>query len=189
MKEKGLSLLEVLIVLGVSIIVGGLLLVIIVNSAGVFYKQSAKVQEGLNINDALSKFRSVIKESKVVAASFTQGATYTSGASQLVLKVPSIDSSKNIIADTFDHFVFLLDQKKLVLKTFPAAQSSRVAQDQIFSTVVDSLLFQYLSSANPPVEVTPTSASKIRLTLTLKQKTGAGFQTQTATSEANLRND
>ena len=189
MKNKGFSLLEVLLVLGISIIAGGLLMVIMVNSAGIFYSQSSKLQEGLDINDTLAKFRSVIKQTKDVAATFTSGSTYNSGPTQLILRVPSIDSSNNIIADTFDHFIFYQDQKKLILKTAPDASSSRLAQSQVLSTVLDNFLFQYLSSANPPVEVTPVNASKIRMTLTLKQKSGAGFQIQTATSEANLRNN
>lgn len=187
---KGLTLVEVLITMGISVAVGALLVVIIVNTAGISYKESSKLSEGLNINDALFQVRTNIKNSLGVAASYIDGSTtYTSGPTQLVLKISSIDSSNNFIANTLDYFVFFLDGNKLRFKTFPNALSSRKAQDQIFSTLVDSLKFQYLNSANPPVEVTPSSAAKVKVGLTLKQKTGANFETTTATSEANLRND
>ncbi len=179
---KGLTLVEVLIAMGISIIVGGLLLIIIVNSAGLYSQQSAKLTEGLSINEATSKVRDSIKQSSAIEVSLSAGSTtYTSGATQLVLKVLAIDSSKNIIADNFDYFVFFQDSNKLRFKTFPSALSSRQAQDQIFSTLLDSLDFKYFNSANPPVEVTPTNAAKVRISITLKQNT--------ATSEANLRND
>lgn len=179
---KGLTLIEVLVAMGIATVAGVLLVVIIVNSARLFTKQSSNVQSGLNLNDALSKIRSTIKDASAVVPSYVGGhTTYTTGALQLILKVPSIDSSNNIIANTYDFFIFYLDQKILRFKTFPDAQSSRKAFDQIFSVNVDNLEFKYFNSVTPPEEVTPGVATKVRVSLTLQQNT--------ATSEANLRND
>ena len=190
MNQKGLTLIEVLMTMVIAGGVGGLLVIIIVNSAGLFSKETSKLQQGLNINDALFEVRRSIKEASSVAPFFTFGSfTYTSGPTQLVLKISSIDSSNNIIANTFDYFVFFLDTNKLRFKTFPDQTSSRKAQDQIFSNLVDSLSFKYQDASNPPNEVAPNIASKVTISLTLRQKSGANYETQTATSEANLRND
>lgn len=190
LNQLGFTLFEVLISMSIAVVVGGLLLLIMVNSVGLFYNESSKVNIGLNTNDALNQVRKNIKESSGVAASYTAGSTtYSSGGTQAVLKVPSLDLSGNIITNTFDYFVFFQDALKLRFKTFPNALSSRKAQDQIFTTSLDKLVFQYLNSANPPVEVAPISATKVKITLTLKQKAGAAYQISTATSEANLRND
>lgn len=186
----GMTIAEAVIAIAISAIVGSLLIAIIVNSSGIFYKESSTLQEGLNINDSLSKVRETIKESNGVSSSYVSGGTtYTSGAEQLVLKVPALDVSGNIIQQTFDFFVFFKDQKNLRLKIFPDATSKRLAQDQIFTTSLDSLKFQYFNSATPPAEVLPSSASKVKITLTLKIRNGLKFETQTATSEAYLRND
>ncbi len=190
MKGKGLTLMEVLIAMGLAVATGTLLLSIMINSAGFFYKQSSKLQEGLNINDALSKVRQSTRLSSGVVSTYTSGGiTYTSSATQIVLKVPALDNLGNVIANTFDYIVFFQDQTKLRYKLFPDAQSSRKSQDQIFSTSVDSLTFKYLDSQNPPNEVTPVSATKVRIILSLKQKNGQTIETNTATSEAALRND
>lgn len=190
MKEKGLTLLEVLVAMGIATIAGTLLIVIIVNSAGLFTEQSSKVQEGLNSNDTLATIRGDIKQANSVAVSYTSGSTtYTSGADQLVLKVSSIDSSDNIIDNTFDYFVLFQNQGASHLKIFPDVLSARKASDRVLSTNVDNLGFQYLNSANPPVEVPPISASKVRVALSLKQKIGVNFTTNTSTTEANLRNN
>lgn len=190
MSQQGLTLIEVLIAMMIATAVGILLLVIIVNSAGIFYKQSSKLQEGLNINDTLDKVRESVKQSNAVVASFTAGGTtYTSSGTQIVLKIPSINSLGNIIDQTFDYIVFFQDQTKLRYKLFPDTQSSRKSQNQILSTSADSLTFKYLDSQNPPNEVAPTSATKVRTELSLKQKNGFNLEKQTATSEANLRND
>lgn len=188
--QKGLTLIEVLITMGISVIVGALLVVIIVNSSGLYSKESSNLQQGLNINDALLNIRQDIKQANNIVSSYIGGSTtYTSGSEQLVLKISSIDSGGNPIDETFDYFVFFKDGNNLRFKTFPDSLSSRKAQDQIFSTHVNSLNFQYLNLANPPGEVVPSVAAKVRVSLSLNQKSGAGFETQVATSEAGLRND
>lgn len=179
-----------LISVSIAAVVGGLLLVIIVNSTGLFYKESSKVEQGLNTNDALAEVRKSIKQSSAVVALYTSDAvTYTSGETQIVLKVPSLDSSGDNILTSFDYFVFFQDTGKLRFKIFPGIVSSRKAQDRIFSNIVDSLVFKYLSPGNPPLEVAPENAAKVRITLKLKQKAGADYLTNIATTEANLRND
>lgn len=187
---KGVTLVEALLTLGIAVVVGALLLVIIVNTSGLFYQQSSKLEQGLSLNDALSEIRKSIRTSQAVAATYPAAGspTYTSGATQLVLKIPSIDSSGNIIS-TSDYFVFLKDTDKLRFRTFPDSQSSRKAQDQIFTTKLDSLIFEYFDAQVPPQQVQPNLAVKIKISLSLRQKAGVGFETNVATAEANLRND
>ena len=180
--SKGLTLIEILVAMGIAAVVGVLLVVVIVSSAGLFSNQSSKVQTGLNSNDVLTAFRSSIKQANAVASQFVSGqTTYTTGVSQLVLQVPAIDSSNNIISNTYDYFVFYLDQNYLHFKVFPDVLSSRETTDRIFSNSVDSFKLQYFNSATPPVEVSPISAARVRMSVALKQSI--------ATSEANLRND
>lgn len=189
--EKGITLVEALLTLGIAVVVGAMLLVIMVNSAGLFYQQSGKVEQGLSVNDALLSMKETIRGASQVSSSYpeTGSPTYTSSSTQLVLKIPSINSSGDIISGVFDYFVFFKDSDKLRLKTFPDSQSSRKAQDQIFSTKLDSLIFEYFDGQIPPQQVQPNLAVKVKITMVLKQKAGAGIETNVATSEANLRND
>jgi len=152
-RQCGFTLIEILIVMGIATVAGLLLLVVIVNSAGLFTKESAKVTQGLNINDTLSKVRTTIKDARAVAGSYTDGpVTYTTGINQLVLRVPSIDSLGNIMEGTDDYFVFFLDNTKLHLRTFPNPASFRQGSDRIFTTAADSLNFYYFNSSEPKTE-------------------------------------
>lgn len=190
MRQRGLTLVELLLSSTIAVVVGGLLLSMVVSSSNVYYKEGAKVNLGLDANDALAQIRKTIKQASSISAAYIDGAkTYTSGETELVLKVPSLDSEGNIILGVFDDFVFFQDQSKLRLKTFPNILSSRKAQDQIFSTSVEKVLFQYFNSENPPVGVLPIKATKVKVSLALKEKSGSGFETSDATSEANLQND
>lgn len=191
MDEKGLTLVEVLTTLAIATVVVTLLVVIMINTGGLFTKQSSKVEQGLSVNDALGKINLNVRQSSGVAPTYS---TYTSGTQLLVLKIPSIDSSGNVVTNTFDHFIFLLDSsigsgQVLRFKVFPNSASSRGSVDQILSNNVDLINFEYFDSQNPPQSTQPNLAKKVRITLSLRQKTGAGYEQNIATSEANLRND
>ena len=181
MKQKGITLVELLISSSITAVVGVLLLTITINSSNIFYKQSSKVNLGLNSNDALTQIRDSVRQSKSVDV--------TSGPEQLVLQIPAINSSGDIISGVFDNFVFYKDTSKLRFKTFPNLASSRKAQDQIFSTGQVSLFFQYLDAENPPAEVIPARASRVRVRLTLQQRNGFYSEESISTAEAKLRNE
>lgn len=191
MKAMGLTLIEVLVVLGIVTVAGTLLLVIMVNSMGLFLKQSSKIEQGLGLNDVLSNLRNNIKAASSIAPSYPEGPSpqFNSGANQLVLKLASTDSFGDIISGKFDYFVFYKDQTKVRFKVFPDSISSRVSLDQILLTNAELLEFKYLNLNDPPQEVAPTAASKIKITLLLKQKSGQEYEQAVATTEANLRND
>lgn len=189
--EKGVTLVEALITLAIAVVVGAMLLIIMVNSAGLFYQQEGKVEQGLSVNDALLNVKETVRGASNVVATYPEAGspTYTSGNNQLVLKVAAEDLSGNQILGVSDYFVFFKDAGKLRFKTFPDTQSSRKAQDQIFTTKLDSLIFEYFDGQIPPQSVQPNLAVKIKITMVLKQKAGRGFETNVATAEANLRND
>ena len=170
---KGFTLIEVLVAMGIATVAGVLLLVIIVNSAGLFTDQSSKVSAGLGVNDAFSRIKASIKQASAISDQ--------SGSNQLVLKVSSLDSAGNIIKNTYDDFIFMADQKNLRFKIIPNPSSFRRNEDSILAGNVDSINFQYFNSVSPPAQVLPASASKVRITLSVK--------TNTDTAEVNLRND
>lgn len=181
---KGFTLVELIISVAVAALIGGLLMAIFVNNTGVFYRESSKVSEGLGLNDSLVSIRSSIKQAQAVASSYT---SYSSSASELVLKIPSIDSSGNILGSVYDYIVYTVRQSRLYLKAFPDAASSRKSLDQILTNNIDSIVFNYFDSLGNAT--TPPSAVKVRVSITLSQKSGAQNETSVATSEASLRND
>lgn len=158
---RGLTLVEVLVAMGVSVVVGALLMVIIVNSTGLFLKQSSKIEQGVGVNDALSVLRSTIRQA--------QSIDPVSSSTKLVLKLTSIDSQDNLIPDTFDDFIFFQEGNKLRFQTVPNPASARAPVDQILAANVEILDFKY------------TNPGTVKISLSLKENT--------ATSEASLRND
>lgn len=188
-RKGGFTLVEILISISVAIIVGGLILNILVNNTGLFYKQSSRVQLGLGVNDALTNIRQNIKQSQSVAATYPSVTPfiYTTGTDILVLKVLSIDSSGEIIPTSFDYFVYYLEGLKLHMAVFPDGLSSRNQVDQILTNNVTSMFFQYFDASG--IEVSPSSAARVKVTINLQQTAGNITEVNTAATEANLRND
>lgn len=190
MKSQGVTLVELIVGMTVSVLVGGLILSILVNNAAISYKQSAKVTQGVGVNDVLSSIAANIKQASAVASGYPASSpTYSSSGTQLVLKLPSVDSNGDTITGASDYVVYLRDVDKIRLKLFPSANppSKRNSEDRILSFNASDLKFEYFDGTG--ASVTPTSAVKVKVTVTLSQKTGSGTQTDTASIEAELRND
>lgn len=189
--KQGFTLLEILVAMSIITVAGLLLIGVVVNTAGIGVQQSSKVSLGVDANDILMKIRENLKEATAIVSAYPEGSSplYTSSPTQLVLKLSSIDSSGEIISNTYDYFVYSKDQSKLLFKTFPDPASSRVAKDQLLTSKLEDIIFEYFNNANPLQLVSPNLASKIKVTVVLKQQTGSQKESSVATSEAQLRND
>lgn len=187
-QQIGLSLIEMIIAMAIVSVLGLMLASILVNTTGVFHEQSAVINQGVNLNDILSKIKSNIKVSQNVAIGYPEVAPeFTSSSSQLVLKLPAIDTSSNIINNVFDYFVYQVNQSKLSEKIFPNPQSARITLDLVILTNVDKIVFEYFNELNEVVA--PENAKKVRVTLTIKQKAGILDKMSIATAEAYLKNN
>lgn len=190
LRQKGLTLAEVIIVLGISAVVGLLLMNIFVQNNQLLYQQSAKVSQGVSLNDAVNAITNDIKSASAVAAGYPIGSpTILSSDSGLVLQIPSIDSNNNIINQTYDYTAIFPDaanQQLLREQIYPDPQSSRQALNRVLVSNLSLIKFSYLDSSGQIV--TPTAASAINLTINLKQKVGMGNEQSSSSAQVHLRN-
>lgn len=189
MKSAGITLLELLIFMALSVLTGILLVGIMISNSEILYKQSSRLSQGLDINDTLVSIKTNIRQASSVAISYPEAGppAYTSSQSQLVLKLLSVDSSGGVIQNTFDFIVYLKEDDFIKILVLPDTLSSRTSQDTILAKNTDTLVFDYYDPLDTPV--VPQDAKKVKISLVLKQKAGARFETNLATGEAILRND
>lgn len=189
--QVGFSLIELLIFSSVAAVVGILLIAILVQNNGLIYQQSAKVDEGISLNNAVGTISNDIKSAALVANGYPQiSPTILTSADTLVLEVPALDSGGNIIGNTYDFFAITKDLTSpqiLREKIYPDPTSSRRSSDKVLVNNLSLIKFVYLDQ-NKNV-VTPTSASKINLTLNATVKASLGNQQSSSSAEVNLRND
>lgn len=187
-KSNGFTLVEMIITLTLTAIIGTVLIVVLVNSLSLQTTQSARVSQGLGINNALSDISSWVRRAAGVSLGYpaTTPFTYTTGANVLVLKVPSLDATGAVIADVYDYVVFVVESLKLKEKIFPNALSTRQQSDKILTDNVASVAFSFQNTAGQ--SVTPDLASVVTVTINLSQKAAYSNEENTGTSKMRLRN-
>lgn len=186
---KGFTLVEVIIALGVTAIVGALLASILVNNSGLSYKQNAIVNNGLSLNDSVRIIDENIRQASAVEAVYPESSPiYTTGAEVLALKMPAINS-QGIINNVYDYAVISKDSNMpqiLRLQVFPDAQSTRSSANVVLTTILQSIQFQF-TDKNGNV-VSPSAATSVGINITMLSKTGSVGATQTSSTVTSLRN-
>lgn len=132
--SKGFMLIEVAVVSVILLLIVGFLGYV---SAKHFWIYNSQVAE-LNIENyarvALDDIDNYVRGAYRVVSSYQ---TYSTGAQTLILQIPSIDSSNQIIASKYDTVVFYLSGTSLVRQLFPDNSSSRSASTKTLASGVD----------------------------------------------------
>lgn len=189
MINKGFTLVEILIAAAITLIVGIFLLSILINNNGLFYKQSALVNEGLSLNDTISAINKNIMQASSIVASYPENSPlFISNNETLILKFQSLKNGE-IIESIYDHMVFYKDPenpKLLKVQIFPDSGSDRIASTSILTTILQGIVFSYLDKSGNVV--LPVSATSVGINLTVLSKTGSIGSSRSSTSITNLRN-
>jgi len=185
MRNKGFTLLELVISIAILAIISLTLTTIIIRYGIHYQKQQTEVQANLSNRFVLDEISTRIRESRTIADQTTvDGQIYTTGANTLVLKALSIDANGNTIAETFDYIIFYQDSTqttKFIKKVAPNALSKRLSVNQVLTANLKQITFTY---DNP----TPSSANSV--TIDLRTEETSGGQTKEAQGQAKttLRN-
>lgn len=141
---RAFTLVETFIVTGLSVIAMIALanLFFIFNS--VYGDQQAFMAAAGSASNAMNALEaSVLPSDQVLASHIFSGTAYSSGATTLVLSLPSVDSSGNIIGGTKDYVVFYSSGTNFYRLTAAGAGSTRVSELKQLSTTLNTLSFTY----------------------------------------------
>lgn len=190
-KLKGLSLIEVLIVITIAALASGLIVNLMVSSSRLFVDQSAQISHGLSLNQAKLELTELIKSSSGVAAQYPAQGTplYTTDANTLVIKLPGITSGGDVTDAFFDYAVIEADSAQPAIlrkQIFKDSQSTRKAENKVLSTSLDSLVFNYLDLSNNITS--PTQAVRVGFEIKLSTKSGFSENQNQGSGTINLKN-
>ncbi len=164
--ERGFSLMEALTVIGIMTIVLVMVTQIFAVTYDVYVKQSARTD---NENGAVLAARNISDmtrgASQVMTSQVINGTTYTTGSDVLVLKMPTVDSSNNVVASTYDYVAFYRHGSmttKIYADTDAGAGSKRVDGQKLVTAFNQTMKFRY----NDP---TPSSATRVQVYLVNQQ--------------------
>src|SRR5579872_5427522 len=142
--SSGFTLIELIIAISITVVAGSLLIVILGQNNNIFLQQESTINEGMSANNASLVISDAIKQAAAIAASSPTNPVYTTNINTIVLQLPSIDGSGNIISNSFDYIVIAPDNSKpaiLRYQVFPTSPSVRASANRVLLTNLASLRF------------------------------------------------
>lgn len=184
-KSRGLSLLEAIIYIFIATLIIAVISEIFINQSSLGQKRTYQSDVELNASAGIEVIKTAIQGAGTVVASRTFGGTaYTSDANTLILELPSIDASDDIVVGSYDYVVFFLDPSDPTLlkaTTEAAAGSARQSSTRIISSFVSSAEFRYN-------KVNTADSTSIDATIATEKTLGTQIFSAKATAKVNLRN-
>jgi len=174
LRNEGVSMIEILVTIGIAVSIFFIMANIFITHNRLFNLQSILAEIEINNYLALNRMQKLIKlADKVMTNRIINSVNYETSSQTLVLEIPSLDNSQNIIPYTFDYASFHLDpldSTKLILSIEANPASSRQSGDTLISSFVDKLIFSYNDSDFTKVNLISLYLSNSRTTLGTPQK-------------------
>jgi prepilin-type N-terminal cleavage/methylation domain-containing protein len=180
--KRAFTLTETIVTVALTSIVMGALAQLYINFNALYVYQQTFVATTNAATSAMSALNaSVLQADQVVASHVFSGTTITSGAGALVLELPSMNSSGNVITGVYDYIGFSTTTTTLYQRTDAGAGSARISGSKIVATRVDSITFAYDTADL-------TQATRVSATTTTKFVSKKGPVTTTLSGQFYLRN-
>lgn len=184
MKSRGFTLPEVLVVIALLGILGlGLISLYSAQNKLTTDEASltqAQAELAVGLNSAMPFMQSAFE---VLASHIIDSVTYNTSSDTLVLSLPTVDSSNNIVSGSYDYIVFLkTNDDKFNMITDAAVGSKRRIGTRTLIRKVSSLAFSYEDN------VTPSNSTWFTVEVQALVKITASTQTLSAMQRISLRN-
>jgi prepilin-type N-terminal cleavage/methylation domain-containing protein len=180
--SRGFTLIETIVVVTVfTILMIGLIGIYL--NFGSYLATEQKTAEVVHSASRLtSQVHDMTLQANAVAASYVfSGTTYTSGSTTLVLELPSVNASGDIVTNAHDYVVFYATNTKAYKIVDSAIGSARVGATIRLSDTLGSLTFTYDNA-------TPSLASKVDVDVQTQAQTKQGLVQTRVHEQAYLRN-
>lgn len=170
--KRGFSLIEAVVVVGITVAALTALINLFFIFNSVYGYQQAFIASAGSSGAAMNAFEaSMFPAGQVLASHSFSGATYASATTTLVLALPAIDGSGDVIADAKDYVAFYASSATLYRLVEADAGSARTSGLTRLSTTLNSISFTY------------DDADFTKVTnVTIDIRTQAQFKQQTAQS-------
>lgn len=144
MTRRGFSLIETMVVLGISVAALIALVNLFLMFNSIYGYQQAFIASAGSAGTTMNALEAAILPANQVLVSHSfSGDTYTSSETILVLELPSIDSSGALIAGAKDYVAFYTSGASFFRRTEAAAGSVRISGVKTLSSAVASISFSY----------------------------------------------
>jgi hypothetical protein len=145
--RRGMTLMETLVVIGIMTMIMVVISRILVVNDELFSYSLARMDADRGATLAMRRFSELARgASAVVASHDIAGTTYASDDDSLVLQLPSVDASGNLIASSYDYVAFYrhaTETDEIWTATDAADGSVRADGAKLLTAYNDVLIFRY----------------------------------------------
>ncbi len=153
--RRGFTLIETVIVLAISVLMFMALTFLIYTFNNTSAYEQTLSQSSGSASAVVRDVESLTLPADAVLQTYAfSNATYTSSSTVLVLEIPSIDSSGNVIPNTYDYAAVYSVGTNAYRLLQSNALSSRVSGTKLLSSTVSALTFSYNSADFASVSTT-----------------------------------
>lgn len=186
MKKKGLTLIELLIVMVLMSILMPVIVSIYISGIKTFNQELTQTQLQSNAQTILDEIMNDTKNAQAVLETYNGETTNTS---TIILRIPAIDASQVIQYNgtdmLFDVIIYKFEGNNIHKIVYSPIESNSVrraqdGRDKVIASNILNLIFDY--------DPDPVSPTLVTTTVTNNQAVGIFVRKVTVTSKARLRN-
>ena len=182
-QQRGFTIIELVIVIALCLVLMSGLLALLDWHNKVFVLEQATVRATSSVRNVMNAMTRYVTQGATIEASRTMSGTlYTTDGDTVVVKIPSIDASGNVIAGTFDYFVYYLSSGSVYQLIEAGAGSVRNAGSKVLGESIDLFTLTY-NNADPAIAGSVAVDVQARVTTR-----GTSSATTRATDTIFLRN-
>ncbi|MFZ2500829.1 MAG: hypothetical protein WAW90_02455 [Minisyncoccia bacterium] len=143
--SAGFTLVETVIVVGMSACMMIAISALVLNFNKTLLYGNTSNQSFGSASALMREIESLTLPANAILQTHTfGGATYISTSTSLVLEIPSIDSSGNVIANTYDYAAFYVVGTTSAYRLLqPNALSTRASSTKLLSSTLNSMTFSF----------------------------------------------
>lgn len=143
-RKSGFSFIEAIFASAILAFVLVAFVVVYINFFKFYNRQQAEMKLGDSARNAVKELQSsALQANQIVASHDFSGPTFNTDQDTLVLELPSIDGSGNVVSGKYDYVVFYKTQENFYKLTEADAASSRASSLKQLSESVATLTFTY----------------------------------------------
>jgi len=157
---RGFSLMEVVIVIAISVILILAVTEIYVTYSNSYLDQNAAINTSSSAAAFLNEFNNIgLQADAIVSSRTVSGTAYTTGSSTVIFELPAINSSGDVLSNTYDYAIFYSSSTGAYRLLDTNGSSARSSGTKLFSSFLSNLTFTYDNAS-------PTSASGVTADIT-----------------------
>lgn len=139
----GITMVETVMVIAIFAFIMIALAQLFLGFGNLFNMQESSIDSSVSLRRVAREMQwAVLQADRVVAARQFSGAPYASGSSTLIVELPAVSASGDIIAGSFDYMALAASGTQVYVLTEAAVGSARTSGTKTLSAM-QSLLFAY----------------------------------------------